>query len=72
MHEDLSIAVPRVAAGAIATSGLWLFSLALLQQWLVAELVSVPFRVQFLLGHVSRCLWLGLGLGVDCAADACH
>ena len=72
MHEDLPVTVPPVKADAIAPSALWLFRLTLLQPRLVAGLVSLPVLVGLLPGHVSGCLGLGLVLGVECAADACH
>ena len=64
--------MPRVEADAIVPSCLWLLKLALWQLGLVAGLVSVPIRVGLLLWHASGCPGLGLVLGVECAADACH
>ena len=72
MQEDLPISVRRVEAHAVALSGLWLLRLILLHLWLVGTLISAPVRVVLLRGQVCRCLRLGLGLGVECAAYACH
>ena len=63
--------MPHVEVDAMAPLRLWLYRLALWQLGLVAGLVSVPVRVGLLLWNASGRPGLGLGFGVECAADAC-
>ena len=73
VEEDLSVPVPRIEADGVPPSGMWLMlRLVLLRPWLDAGLISGPVRALLLRGQVSRCLRLGLGLGAEWAADACH